>query len=309
MHSTPNSGQLPANPQASSLHTQSSDSGTPAGQQPILGTISRFTVTNNEPDSTPRPVNIADRSTGVPVREAIYYFQCPSSNKKHKVFSEVFNHHDGSTGLRLNNKNGTQFMECSLPFSSFTAFNRKYTEPHFDEDKHIKSLVLLNNASQIEGCLDFLLKNNIVKQVGEVVHKDQGFTYPIVQLILNIKITNTRTFVNFESLPSIIEAHSGINFVPCVPAAQEFMEEEPITKEVMSDGVRAILNRFINGGGLESLSRCTFKYIVFFLDTGQITPRLGIACRDFGYTMEELVKLWINDTSAIELASEVVSRE
>lgn len=308
MHSTPNSGQLPANPQASSLHTQSSDSGTPAGQQPILRTISRFTVTNNEPDSTPRPVNIADRSTSVPVREAIYYFQCPSSNKKHKVFTEVFNHYDGSTGLRLNNKNGTQFMECSLPFSSFTASSRKYTEPHFDEDKHIKSLILLNNASQIKGCLDFLLKNNIVKQVGEVPTYE-GFTYPIVQLILNIETANTSTFINFQSLPSIIDAHSGMNFVPFFPDAQEYMDEAPITKEVMSEGVRAMLNRFINGGGLESLSRCTFRHIAIFLDTGQITPRLGIACRDFGYPMEELVQLWMNDTSAIELASEVVSRE
>ena len=309
MYSTPNSGQLPTNPQASSLHTQSSDGRTPAGQQTVLRTISRLGITNNEPDSTPRPVNIADRSTSVPAREAIYYFKCPSSNKHHKVFAEVFNHNDGSTGLSLNKKNGTQFMDCSLPFSCFTADQRKYTEPHFDEDKHIKSLILLNDSSQIEGCLDFLLKNNIVKQVGEVVHIYNGFTYPIAQLILNIETTNTSTFIDYDYLPSLIEAHSGINFVSFFPAAKEFMEEEPFTKEVMSDAVQAMLNRFITGGGLDSLSRCTFKHIVIFLDTGQKTPRLSIACRDFGYTMEELEKLRMNNTSAIELASEVVSRE
>lgn len=309
MHSTSNSGQLPTNPQASSLHTQSSDGRTPADQRTLLRTISPSGITNNEPDSTPRPVNIADRSTSVPAKEAIYYFKCPPSNKLHKVSAELFNHHDGSTGLRLNNKNGTQLMDCSLPFSSFTALNRKYTEPHFDEDKHIKSLVLLNDSSQIEGCLDFLLKNNIVKQVGKVVHIHTGAIYPIVQLILNIETANTSTFIDYDYLPSLIEAHSGINFVPFFPAAMEYMEEEPITKVVMSDGVQAILNRFIKGGGLACLNICTFKHIAIFLDTGQKTPRLGIACRDFGYTMKELEQLRMNNTSAIELASEVLSRE
>ena len=200
-------------------------------------------------------------------------------------------------------------MDCSLPFSSFTALNRKYTEPHFDEDKHIKSLILLNNSSQIEGCLDFLLKNNIAKPVGEVVHTCDGNTYPIVQLILNKETAKTSTFIDYEYLPSIIEAHSGINFVRFFPDVMEFMEKEPFTKEVVSDGIRTILNRFINGGGLDSLSMCTFRHIVIFLDTGQKTQRLEIACRDFGYTMKELEQLRMNNINSIALANEVLSRE
>lgn len=310
MHSISDSGQLLVNQQASLLHTQSTDGCTPASQQASLGATSRLGITDNEPDSTPRPVNIADRSTSVPAKQAIYYFKCPSSNTHYKVFTEVYNHHDGSTGLKLNNKNGTEFMDCSLPLSSFTVFDRKYTDPHFDEDKHIKSLILLNNSSEIEGCLDFLLKNNIVKLVGEAVHTCDGITYPIVQLIVNKETANTSTFIDYEFLPSLIQAHSGRDFVQLLfPELKEYIEEQPLTKEVMSDGVQVILNRFINGGGLESISRCTFRHIAIFLDTGQQTSRLGIACRDFGYTMEELEQLRTNNTSAIELASEVVSRK
>lgn len=309
MHSIPNSAQLPTNPQASSLHTKSSDGDKPAGRQTSLRAVSTSGIADNVPDSTPRPVNIADRSTTVPARKTIYYFKCPSSNRHHKVFTELFNHHDGSTGLRLNNKNGTKFMDCSLPFSSFTAFKRKYTDPHFEEDKHIKSLILLNNSLQVEGCLDFLLKNNIVEPVGEAVDIHDGTTYPIVQLILNKETADTSTFIDYEYLPSLIEAHSGIDFVHFFPEVKEYMKEQPITKEVMSDGVQAILNRYINGGGLDSLDRCTFRHIVIFLETGQKTARLEVACRDFGYSMEELERLHMNNINAIELASEVVSRE
>lgn len=176
------SGQSPVYPQAGSLNTASSDGGRVAEQQESL---SRLTITDDQPgaDCTPGPVSITDRSVSIPAMPATYDYVCTVTNKTYRVVTEQFAYNDGSCGLRLNQVNGQKFITCSLPFSYYARFERTYTEPDFDEEKHLTTLMLIKDYPEDGECLAFLTKNNIVKVVGNVEFGTVDF--PIVQLIEN----------------------------------------------------------------------------------------------------------------------------
>lgn len=170
----------PAYQQANSLTTQSNNGGRSPNQQ---GLSSASGINNVLSGNTPEPIDIAQRSVTVPARQTSYlYDKFPFSEESYKVFTEEFTYDDGSPGLRLKQKNcAGYFLMCSVPFSRALNLKRIYIEPNFDETKHKNTLMLVKNYQENEGCLDFLVENNIVKVVGKALAP--MVVFPIVQLI------------------------------------------------------------------------------------------------------------------------------
>ncbi|USE37887.1 hypothetical protein [Endozoicomonas sp. SCSIO W0465] len=299
------SGHIPAYEQTSSLNTQSSNGCRLAEEQDLP---SHIKSDNNQPatSSQPQQVNISDRSASISTKPATFDYVCPYSDKTYKVVTEQFKHHDGSSGLRLNQENGEEFMQCSLPFSTTDRSRRTYTEPDFDENKQITTLMLIKNYTENIGCLDFLTKNNIVKVVGEAEH---GFVdLPIVQLIANEESSNSRTFDSIDSSAARIHAFSGRNFALSLSGYDQLIAQGINTKRVMPDRQVKILEQYINNPELGILENSTFKHIAIFLDSGDRTRRLQIACSDFGYSLSELEQFRRENKSALDVAREVISR-
>ena len=164
---------------ANSLNTQSNDGGRLPAQQGIPEALG---IDHDLSGSTPEPIDISQRSITVPVRQASYFYKLPFTGNSYKVVTEEFTYDDGSPGLKLNEINRHKnFLTCSVPFSRALNLKRIYIEPDFDEKKHENTLMLVKNYSENEGCLDFLVENNIVKVVGEA--QALRVDFPIVQLI------------------------------------------------------------------------------------------------------------------------------
>lgn len=164
---------------ASSLSTQSNDGGRSPDQQ---GLPRASGIDHDLSGSTPEPIDISQRSITVPARQASYFYKLPFTGDSYKVVTEEFTYDDGYPGLRLNEINRHKnFLTCSVPFSRALNLKRTYIEPDFDEKKHENTLMLVKNYFENEGCLDFLVENNIVKVVGEA--QGRFVDFPIVQLI------------------------------------------------------------------------------------------------------------------------------
>ena len=163
----------------SSLSTQSNDGGRSPDQQGLP----RASGTDHDlSGSTPEPIDISQRSVTVPARQTSYFYKLPYTGESYEVVTEEFTYNDGSPGLRLKQKNSAGcFLKCSVPFSYDLNLKRIYIEPEFDEKKHENTLMLVKNYTENEGCLDFLVENNIVKVVGEA--QAPLVVFPIVQLI------------------------------------------------------------------------------------------------------------------------------
>lgn len=168
----------PAYQQANSLNTQSNDGGRSPDQQGLP----KATGTDHDlSGSTPEPIDISQRSVTVPARQTSYFYKLPYTGESFKVVTEEFTYDDGSPGLRLKEMNSAEcLLICSVPFSTALNLQRIYIEPDFDEKKHENTLMLVKNYTENEGCLDFLVENNIVKVVGEALA--QFVDFPIVQL-------------------------------------------------------------------------------------------------------------------------------
>ena len=164
---------------ATSLRTQSNDGGRSPDQQGLP----RASGTDHDlSGSTPGPIDISQRSVTVPARQTSYHYWLPYTRQSYEVVTEEFTYDDGSPGLRLKPKNSAEcFLKCSVPFSHDLNLKRIYIDPKFDEKKHENTLMLVKNYTENEGCLDFLVQNNIVKVVGEA--QAPLVVFPIVQLI------------------------------------------------------------------------------------------------------------------------------
>lgn len=308
MNSIPSSsGQLPVYPQASSLNTASSDGCRLAKQQESL---SRLKITDDQSSagSTPSPVNITDRSASIPASPATYDYVLPFDGETYKVTTEQFTYDDGSCGLNLMLENGDRFLQCSRPFSEFTRHDRKYNDPDFDEDEHIAKLMLIKDSSGNEGCLSFLTRNNIVKVVGKV--ESRYVDFPIVQLLANRKSSEeSSAAASVDSLSSRIDAFSGRILVPPFKEFQQFLSRGMNTKKRMPDQQVNMLKKYIGDRKLSVLEKSSFIHIAIFMDYGKETPRLPIACSDYGYSLEELEQLRRENKSSVDVAFDVILRE
>ncbi|MBO9481681.1 hypothetical protein [Salinisphaera sp. G21_0] len=303
---TRSSGQLPVHPQTRSRNTESSDDSRVADLQESL---SRVSILDDQPGagSAPRPVNIADRSASIPASPTTYDYFCDTDGNTYKVLPKQFTHSDGSCGLRLKLENGERFMQCSIRFSSFSQDVRSYTEPDFDEDQHIVKLMLIKDYAENEGCLDFLIKNDIVKVVGKV---ESGLVdFPIVQLTADRKLTKKSiAFGSADSLSVRIAAFSSRVLVPRSKRFQQFLSEGAKAKEVLSELQSKVLSNYIREPKLKTLESSSFKHIAIFVDSGQQTPRLDVACCDFGYTLQELKQFRLENKSPVDVAVDALSR-
>ena len=169
----------PAYQQANSLNTHPNDGGRLPVQQGIPEVLG---IVQDLSGSTPESIDISQRLITVTTRQASYSYKLPFTEDSYKVVTEEFTYDDGSPGLRLKEIDSDEyFLMCSVPFSRALNLKRIYIEPDFDEKKHENTLMLVKNYSENEGCLDFLVENNIVKVVGEA--QAQFVDFPIVQLI------------------------------------------------------------------------------------------------------------------------------
>ena len=169
----------PAYQQANSLSTQSNDGGGSPGQQ---GLPKASGIDHDPSGSAPGPIDISQREVRVPTRKISYLYKLPFAGKSYKVVTEKFTYDDGSPGLRLTRKNNnTRFLECSVPFSNALGVKRNYIEPDFDEEIHKNTLMLIKNYTENEGCLEFLVKNDIVKVVGSVRRPTPSFPMFLVK--------------------------------------------------------------------------------------------------------------------------------
>lgn len=293
--------------QAYSQTSLSSGGCRPADQQELLG---RPAIIGNQPgsNSTPNSVNITDRSGSI---STIYDFKSDFTGKTYKVVTEQFTYQDGSPGLRLNKTNGKLFMECSSPFNLFTPYKRTYTDPDTDEDKHIKTLMIISESIENQGCLKFLTRNNIVKVVG--FFKSHSDIFPIVQLLLKRETNFSGTQGSTDSLPAYRQT---VNYVEdpdrLLKLIDPFLTDNMFTKSVMSETQIILLSKYIvqpDQTNLDSLQDSTFRYIAKYLNSGQQDPRLKIACRDFGYTLQELKQFRHDRISPVHVACAVISRK
>ncbi|MGI2028914.1 hypothetical protein [Endozoicomonas acroporae] len=257
--------------------------------------------------SIPNPVNIADRSASIPARPTTYDYVCATDGKTYKVLPKQFTHRDGSCGLRLKLENGERFMQCSIRFSSYSQLVRSYTEPDFDENQHITKLMLIKDSEGNEGCLDFLTKNDIVKVVGKV---ESGLVdFPIVLLTADRKLGKKSIGLSSaDSLSARIAAFSGRVLVPPSKTFQQFLSEGMKTKEAMPPPQVKLLKNYVANHDPKTLEYSSFKHIAIFMDHGQQTPRLEVACSDFGYTLQELEQLRLENKRSIDVAFDVILR-
>ncbi len=286
--------------QAYSQTTLSTEGSRSTDQQEL---ISHPGIIGNQPssDNTLNSVNISDRSASI---STIYDFKSDFTGKTYKVVTEQFTYQDGSTGLRLNKTNGKLFMECSSPFYLFTPYKRTYTDPDIDEDKHIKTLMVISEPIENQGCLKFLTRNNIIKVVGFFeLHSD---TFPIVQLLPKRDPSCSSTLGSADSLPTVDCARSTDYLLKLI---DPYLSADMNTKSVMPETQIRLLSRYINNPDLDILRNSTFRYIAIYMDSGQQHPRLKIACSDFGYTFQELEQFRHDRISSVDVACAVISRK
>lgn len=303
---TSSSGQLPVHPQTSSLNPGSGDDSRVADLQ---ASLSRMSIPDDQPGagSTPNPVNIADRSASIPARPTTYDYVCATDGKTYKVLPKQFTHRDGSCGLRLKLENGERFMQCSIRFSSYSQLVRSYTDPDFSEDQHIKKLVLIKDLEGNKGCLDFLIKNDIVKVVGKV--DSEGADCTIVQLTADRKLSKKSIGLgSADSISARIDAFSGRVLVPPSKAFQQFLSKGMRTKEAMPPSQLIVLRKYVAERDPKILERSSFRHIAIFMDHGKQTARLPVGCSDFGYTLEELKQFRLEKKSSVDVANDVLSR-
>ncbi|WP_422460326.1 MULTISPECIES: hypothetical protein [unclassified Endozoicomonas] len=304
---TSSSDQLPVHPQTTPLNPGSSDDSRVADLQ---ASLSRMSIPDDPPGagSTPNPVNITDRSASIPARPTTYDYVCATDGKTYKVLPKQFTHRDGSCGLRLKLENGERFMQCSIRFSSYSQLVRSYTDPDFNEDQHIKKLVLIKDLEGNKGCLDFLIKNDIVKVVGKV--DSEGADCTIVQLTADRKLSKKSIGLgSADAISARIDAFSARVLVPLSSKSfQKFLAKGMRTKEAMPPAQLIVLRKYVAEGDPKILERSSFRHIAAFIDHGQQTDRLPVGCSDFGYTLEELKQFRLEKKSSVDVAFEVLLR-
>lgn len=75
------------------------------------------------------------------------------------------------------------------------------------------------------------------------------------------------------------------------------------TKQKMPDNINNLLIQYKTTKDAQVLNVSTFKYIVKFKETGKQYGRLRIALGDFGYTLEE-----INNLTIDQIINEIINR-
>jgi hypothetical protein len=79
-------------------------------------------------------------------------------------------------------------------------------------------------------------------------------------------------------------------------------------KSVLPSIVVGILTEYAADGDKAHLEYTTFRHIDTFLASGEVAPRLWVACGDFGYPLEELQQLRAAGKTGRQVAAEVVAR-
>ncbi len=79
-------------------------------------------------------------------------------------------------------------------------------------------------------------------------------------------------------------------------------------REPMPLPAREMLRAYVAAPEKGISERWTFTYIVSFLETGAVHPRLAVACGDHGYTRTELDELRAKGVRAPEVAAEILAR-